>query len=44
MSVAPLTEEETRMYKEDLYMNYLPEKDVYVEQLQAAGFTEIQVR
>ena len=38
-----LTEEQKRIYKEDLYMSNLPEKDVYLSQLKAAGFTDIQV-
>ena len=38
-----LTEEQKRIYKEDLYMSNLPEKDVYISQLKAAGFTDIQV-
>lgn len=38
-----LTEEQKRTYNEDLYMDNLPEKEVYISQLKAAGFTDIQV-
>ena len=38
-----LTEEQIRIYEEDLYMSNLPEKEVYISQLKAAGFTDIQV-
>lgn len=37
-----LTDEQMRVYEEDLYMSNLPEKQVYITQLKAAGFTDIQ--
>ena len=38
-----MTDEERRIYEEDLYMINLPEEDLYIRQLEAAGFTDIQV-
>ena len=38
-----LSEEDKRTYNHDLYMNNLPEKDVYINLLKAAGFSDIQV-
>jgi len=38
-----LSEEDKRAYNHDLYMNNLPEKDVYINLLKAAGFSDIQV-
>ena len=38
-----LTEEEIITFKQDLYMSDLPEKDAYISQLKAAGFTDIKV-
>ena len=38
-----LSEEDKRAYNHDLYMNNLPEKDVYITLLKAAGFSDIQV-
>lgn len=38
-----LTEEDKRSYKRDLYMTNLPEKNLYINQLKDAGFTDIQV-
>ncbi|KAM7439460.1 hypothetical protein ABFA07_011212 [Porites harrisoni] len=37
-----LSEEDKRTYNHDLYMNNLPEKDVYINLLKAAGFSDIQ--
>ena len=38
-----LTEEDIRIYERDLYMSNLPERDAYISQLKAAGFTDVQV-
>lgn len=38
-----LSEEDKRAYNHDLYMNNLPEENVYINLLKAAGFSDIQV-
>ena len=38
-----LSDEDKRTYNHDLYMNNLPEKDVYINLLKAAGFSDVQV-
>ena len=38
-----LTEDDLRVYEQDLYMSNLAEKDAYISQVKAAGFTDVQV-
>ena len=38
-----LTEDDLRVYEQDLYMSNLAEKDAYISQVKAAGFSDIQV-
>ena len=38
-----LTEKDKESYESDLYMKNLPERDVYVNLMKDAGFTDIQV-
>lgn len=37
-----LTEDDLRVYEQDLYMSNLAEKDAYISQVKAAGFTDVQ--